>query len=208
MIKNEGVFLLNHYEVLRVKPTASQTEIKKAYRVLAKKFHPDTYKGDKSFAEEKMQEINRAYDVLSNVELRKSYDMTEGIFNEETVVGGYRTQGNVHANEENPYKTYNDMSNVRYHHNHTNTYYDKNGYARANYTPYSEEDFFEDRGTSKFISFHEFITTKKWVWLIGILVVGLILFFLMFYLFLNSLDDTMKDFQIFQNQETEMPWGF
>ena len=57
---------MNPYEVLGLKPGASQEEIKKAYRNLIKQYHPDQY-GDnplKNLAEEKMREINTAYDML------------------------------------------------------------------------------------------------------------------------------------------------
>jgi len=57
---------LNFYEILNVKTDANDKEIKKAYRVLAKKYHPDTYEGNKELAETKMQQINVAYDTLSN----------------------------------------------------------------------------------------------------------------------------------------------
>ena len=58
---------MNPYEVLGLKPGASQEEIKKAYRNLIKQYHPDQY-GDnplKNLAEEKMREINKAYDMLT-----------------------------------------------------------------------------------------------------------------------------------------------
>lgn len=61
------------YEILGVARTASQDEIKKAYRRLAKKYHPDVNKGDKS-AEEKFKEISQAYDVIGDEEKRKKYD--------------------------------------------------------------------------------------------------------------------------------------
>lgn len=61
------------YEVLGVSKTASQDEIKSAYRKLAIKYHPDKNPGDKS-AEEKFKEISEAYDTLGNPEKRSRYD--------------------------------------------------------------------------------------------------------------------------------------
>lgn len=68
------VIFLTYYEILNVKQTASEKEIKNAYRVLAKKYHPDTYQGNKNIAEDKMKQINEAYDVLSNKESKTKYD--------------------------------------------------------------------------------------------------------------------------------------
>lgn len=62
------------YEVLGVKPGATQDEIKKAYREMVKKYHPDSYKDHplENLAKEKMQEINEAYDQLTNPNSRQS----------------------------------------------------------------------------------------------------------------------------------------
>ena len=65
---------MTHYEILGVKKTASNEEIKDAYKKLVKKFHPDVYTGDKTLAEKKIKEINEAYDILSNPDLKKEYD--------------------------------------------------------------------------------------------------------------------------------------
>ena len=63
----------NFYDVLGVSKTASQDELKKAYRKLARQYHPDTNPGDAE-AEERFKEIQGAYDVLSDPDKRKQYD--------------------------------------------------------------------------------------------------------------------------------------
>ena len=63
----------DYYEVLGVEKNASEGEIKKAYRKLAMKYHPDQNPGDKA-AEEKFKEINEAYEVLSDADKKARYD--------------------------------------------------------------------------------------------------------------------------------------
>ena len=70
----------DYYDILGVKPDASETEIKAAYRKLARKYHPD--KNKDAGAEEKFKAINEANEVLKDAERRRSYDQLRA--------GGYR----------------------------------------------------------------------------------------------------------------------
>lgn len=63
----------DYYTILGVDKTASQADIKKAYRSLAKKYHPDKNKGDKT-AENKFKDISEAYEVLGDKDKRQQYD--------------------------------------------------------------------------------------------------------------------------------------
>ncbi|NVI86947.1 molecular chaperone DnaJ [Actinomadura sp. BRA 177] len=75
----------DYYKVLGVAKTASQEEIKKSYRKLARKYHPDANKGDAD-AEDRFKEVSEAYDVLSDEKRRKEYDSVR------SMPGGFRGQ--------------------------------------------------------------------------------------------------------------------
>lgn len=63
----------NLYQILEVSQTSSQMEIKKSYRKLAKKYHPDHNPNDNE-ASEKFKELSSAYEILGNEQLRQKYD--------------------------------------------------------------------------------------------------------------------------------------
>ena len=72
----------NYYEILEVNENASPEVIEKAYKTLAKKYHPDSWPSNKIYwAEDRFKEITEAYQTLSNIELRKEYDIKIGINN-------------------------------------------------------------------------------------------------------------------------------
>lgn len=67
----------NYYEILGVSKNAPADEIKKAYRTLARRYHPDRNPGNKA-AEEKFKDINEAYEILSDQTRRVQYDRSQG----------------------------------------------------------------------------------------------------------------------------------
>ena len=88
----------DYYDILGVKKSAGADEIKKAYRGLAKKFHPDKNKGNKE-AENKFKEVSEAYAVLSDTEKREQYDR----LGKEAFRGGGAPGGNPFAGGANPF---------------------------------------------------------------------------------------------------------
>lgn len=86
------------YDILEVSKKASKEIIEKAYKTLAKKYHPDLQdEKDRAYAEEKMKKINEAYEILSNDEKRSNYDREL----EEKEQQRQREQQNVQNNTEN-----------------------------------------------------------------------------------------------------------
>jgi molecular chaperone DnaJ len=78
---------IDPYKTLGVGKNASDEEIKKAYRKLARQYHPDRNQGDKG-AEERFKEISQAHDILGDPEKRKAYDRSGGPFGAFNVPGG------------------------------------------------------------------------------------------------------------------------
>src|SRR5580658_10007519 len=77
----------DYYKTLGVDKKATPEDIKKAYRKLARKYHPDTNPDDKQ-AEERFKEISQAHDVLGDPDKRKQYDSGSGVFGAVRGAGG------------------------------------------------------------------------------------------------------------------------
>lgn len=83
----------NYYNILNISKSADEEEVKKAYRNLAMRYHPDKNPGNK-IAEEKFKRISEAYSILSNPQKRKDYDLgMENTF----------TSGRTYSQNENPF---------------------------------------------------------------------------------------------------------
>lgn len=92
--------MVNYYKILEVDKNASQTDLKKAYRSLSKKYHPDLNKNNKE-SEAKFKEINEAYSILSNEKKRNEYDNPNPLgdmFN----MGGFNPFGNMRPTPSKP----------------------------------------------------------------------------------------------------------
>jgi molecular chaperone DnaJ len=87
ILATRGMNARDYYDVLGVNKDASASDIKKAYYLLAKKFHPDTNKEDAD-AEKKFQEVQHAYEVLKDDDKRETYDQLGAEAYERQASGG------------------------------------------------------------------------------------------------------------------------
>ena len=110
----------NYYKILQVDKDASPEIIKVAYKLLVKKNHPDLKEGsEKQIAEEKIKEINEAYDVLSDPSKKSEYDLN--LINE-------------FISQEKYNEIINENMNLKKELNYFNNLYNKNNYAKRQYS--------------------------------------------------------------------------
>lgn len=113
---------MNYYDILGVSSTATNSEIKKAYKTLVKKYHPDVFEGDKSVADSKIKQLNEAYEVLSNVEERAKYDESLlAVLDENTTSSN--SYSNSQTDDYDVYKKYDDLYKYDYYKKYTTNYY-------------------------------------------------------------------------------------
>ena len=88
-----------YYEILGIPQTATQEEIKKAFRTLAKKYHPDNYTSNQAAANLIMQDLTEAYVVLSDLQKRIEYDRKLEKIHREQTRTEYRTENSFSKNQ-------------------------------------------------------------------------------------------------------------
>lgn len=129
----------DYYKILQVNKSASPEIISKVYKLLAKKYHPDSNPDNIKEAEEKFKEISEAYEILSDEEKRKNYDLeleAEESHNSETVsYDEYMNLKNYCVELENTIEDFKNMYSGQTNQDYTNTSYtDNNAYTNNTYT--------------------------------------------------------------------------
>ena len=113
--------MINYYEVLEVSEKASKEVIEKAYKALAKKYHPDLNPDNKKEAELKMKELNEAYEVLIDDDKRANFDSVLAKKREiEKRIEAYSKNSSENSNVENNNTSINNDHNVI---SYSNSYY-------------------------------------------------------------------------------------
>lgn len=168
----------NYYEVLGISKTASADEIKKAYRNLAFKYHPDRNSGDKA-AEEKFKEINEAYDVLSDEKKRADYDSFGTSNSHYSGTNNSYNRNNDFTNEETFWNWFNGNTSNSYGNN--NTY--RNYYYQSTNSYNKKEDYVSKKSLFKTLLYKIlqvfvglFLTNVLWIIPFGFIIcIGIII---------------------------------
>ena len=127
----------NYYDILEVSKNASPEIIEKAYKTLVKKYHPDLQKGEnKNKYEEKIKKINEAYDILSDFEKRKNYDLN--LKNTEVSIDDYNILYQENINLKNNLNILKEKLNYL---NNIQNNYEKNNLNKNNENYYKNINF-------------------------------------------------------------------
>lgn len=147
----------NYYDILEINKNASQEIVEKAYKTLVKKYHPDLQEESlKPEYEEKIKKINEAYDILSDPEKRKNYDLTlkqnevstdeynnlvnENINLENEINYLKNNQRNVNQENYNNSNTYNTNNNTNSNNNYNNNAYNNSQNNQNNFNEFYQQE--------------------------------------------------------------------
>ena len=124
----------NYYDILEINKNASPEIIEKAYKTLVKKYHPDLQENNqKNNYEEKIKKINEAYEILSNPENKKNYDLN--LENNEICIDDYN-------------KLYNENINLKKELNYLkNNYYNLENKINNNYNKNNTENNYQNNNS-------------------------------------------------------------
>ena len=142
----------NYYEILEVNKNASPEIIEKAYKTLVKKYHPDLQQDEnKNKYEEKIKKINEAYDILSDPEKRKKYDLN--LKNTEISINDYNSLYQENINLKNNLnilkEKLNYLNNIQNNYeknnlNYNNLEYNKNNYTKNNINQEYSDNYYTE----------------------------------------------------------------
>lgn len=172
---------MNYYDILGISNTATNSEIKKAYKTLVKKYHPDVFEGDKSVADSKIKQLNEAYEVLSNVDERAKYDESLlAVSNESTTSSN--NYSNSQTTDYDVNKKYDDLYKYDYYKKYTTNYY---GVSRDDLHKEKSKTFYQNRKVQDSDFFMG--SRTKFVFLISILLVIFLVILLILISYLKTL---------------------
>lgn len=172
---------MNYYDILGISNTATNSEIKKAYKTLVKKYHPDVFEGDKSVADSKIKQLNEAYEVLSNVDERAKYDESLLAVSDESS-NSSNDYSNSQATNYDVNKKYDDLYKYDYYKKYTTNYY---GVSRDDLHKEKSKTFYQNRKVQDSDFFMG--SRTKFVFLISILLVIFLVILLILISYLKTL---------------------
>jgi len=114
---------MNYYKVLEIPETSTEKEIKKSYKRLVKKYHPDVFDGDKETADKKIKELNEAYETLSDSKLKKIYDESLHTASSIDFSSNNSVDNFSKYKEPTPDQKYEDLYRYDYYKRYTTNYY-------------------------------------------------------------------------------------